>query len=85
MSTKKNTSGTTTEVRIGISESSQELHIESDLTPEQVIAAVTAALDSGKSLSLTDTRGRQTIIGNNKISFVEVGQSAERKVGFASA
>jgi hypothetical protein len=85
MSTKKSTSGTTTEIRIGISESPQELHIESDLTPEQVIEAVTTALDSGKSLSLTDTRGRQTIIANNKISFVEVGQSAERKVGFATA
>jgi hypothetical protein len=85
MSTKKNTSGTTTEVRIGISDTPQELHIECELSPEQVIAAVTAALDSGKSLSLTDTRGRQTIIANNKISFVEIGQSAERKVGFATA
>jgi hypothetical protein len=85
MSTKKNISGATTEVRIGISDTPQELHIECELSPEQVIAAVTAALDSGKSLSLTDTRGRQTIIANNKISFVEIGQSAERKVGFATA
>ena len=56
-----------------------------NITPEKVIEAVTAALDSGKALSLTDMRGRQTIIANNKISFVEVGQSEERKVGFASA
>jgi len=85
MSTKKISSGSTTEVRIGISDSTQELHIECDLTPEKVIEAVTAALDSGKALSLTDMRGSQTIIANNKISFVEVGQSEERKVGFASA
>ena len=85
MSTKKSSSGSTTEVRIGISDSTQELHIECDLIPEKVIEAVTAALDSGKALSLTDMRGRQTIIANNKISFVEVGQSEERKVGFASA
>ena len=85
MSTKKISSGSTTEVRIGISDSTQELYIECDLTPEKVIEAVTAALDSGKALSLTDMRGRQTIIANNKISFVEVGQSEERKVGFASA
>ena len=85
MSTKKISSGSTTEVRIGISDSTQELHIECDLTPEKVIEAVTAALDSGKALSLTYMRGRQTIIANNKISFVEVGQSEERKVGFASA
>ena len=85
MSTKKSTSGSTTEVRIGIADSTQELHIECELTPEKVIEAVTTSLDSGKALSLTDTRGRQTIIANNKISFVEVGQSEERKVGFATA
>ena len=73
MSTKKATSGTATEVRIGISDSTQELHIECELAPEKVIEAVTTALDSGKSLTLTDIRGRQTVIANNKISFVEVG------------
>ncbi|MEJ6573527.1 MAG: DUF3107 domain-containing protein [Actinomycetes bacterium] len=85
MSTKKSTLGSTTEVRIGISDSTQELHIECELAPEKVMEAVTAALDSGKSLVLTDIRGRQTIIANDKISFVEIGQSEERKVGFASA
>ena len=85
MSTKKSSTGVTTEVRIGIADSTQELNIECELTPEKVIEAVTTALDSGKPLSLTDTRGRQTIIANNKISFVEVGQSEERKVGFATA
>ena len=84
MSTKKASSGSSTEVRIGIADSAQELHIECELAPEKVIEAVTAALDSGKSLTLTDIRGRQTVIANNKISFVEVGQSEERKVGFAS-
>ena len=84
MSTKKTSTGSSTEVRIGIADSTQELHIESELSPEKVIEAVTAALDSGKALSLTDVRGRQTIIANNKVSFVEVGQSEERKVGFAS-
>ena len=85
MSTKKAFSEATTEVRIGISDSTQELHIECELAPEKVIEAVTTALDSGKSLTLTDIRGRQTVSANNKISFVEVGQSEERKVGFASA
>ena len=85
MSHKTSSSNLTTEVRIGIADSPQELQIECVLSPEEVIQAVTAALDSGKSLSLTDTRGRQTIVANNKISFVEVGQSAERKVGFATA
>ena len=32
----------------------------------------------------TDARGRQVIVAANKISFIEVGESAERRVGFAS-
>ena len=85
MSTKKISSSVTTEVRIGIADSSQEIQIACDLAPEKVAEAVNTALESGKPLALTDTRGRQTIIANNKISFVEIGESAERKVGFASA
>jgi hypothetical protein len=56
MSTKKASSGSTTEVRIGISDSTQELHIECELALDKVIEAVTIALDSGKSLTLTDIR-----------------------------
>ena len=69
MSTKKTTSGSATEVRIGIADSTQELHIECELSPTKVIEAVTAALDSGKYLTLTDIRGRQTVIANNKIMY----------------
>ena len=84
MATKKS-SETHTDIRIGISDSPQELNIESELASKDVIAAVTAALESGKALTLTDIRGRQTVIPHNKISFVEVGETAERRVGFATA
>lgn len=84
MATKKS-SNAHTDIRIGISDSPQELNIESELSSDAVIAAVNTALDSGKSLTLTDTKGRQTVIPHNKISFVEVGESAERRVGFATA
>jgi len=85
MANKKSSSGTHTEIRIGISDSNQELNIESDLAASKVIEDVTAALDSGKALILTDIRGRQTVIANSKIAFVEVGESADRRVGFATA
>jgi len=84
MATKKSSTGNHTDIRIGISDSNQELNIESDLPASKVIEEVTAALDSGKSLILTDIRGRQTVIANSKISFVEVGESADRRVGFAT-
>ena len=67
MATKKSSTGNHTDIRIGISDSNQELNIESDLPA-----------------SLTDIRGRQTVVANSKISFVEVGESADRRVGFAT-
>ncbi len=83
MATKKSASGNT-EVRIGISDSNQELHIEVEGAAEDVIALVNAAVDSGKVLKLTDTKGRQTLVPAAKIGFVEVGPAPERRVGFAS-
>ena len=84
MATKKSSSAHT-DIRIGISDSSQELNIESELSADAVLAEVTAALDSGKALTLTDIRGRKTVIAHSKISFVEVGETAERRVGCATA
>ena len=72
------------EIRIGISDSPTELHIESDLSQADVIAAVKVALDKGETLSLTDTKGRQTLVPHGRISFVDVGTGTDRKVGFAS-
>ena len=45
---------------------------------------VSAALEKGTTLVLTDSRGRQVIVAANKISFVEVGESAKSRVGFTT-
>jgi hypothetical protein len=84
MTTKKNSSEARAEVRIGIADSNQELNFESNSDVASVQALVTAALDKGTTLVLTDARGCQVIVAANKISFVEVGESAERRVGFAN-
>ena len=73
-----------TEVRIGIADSPTELHIETEQSQVDVIAAVKAALDKGETLSITDAKGRQTLIPHGRISFVDVGTGADRKVGFAT-
>ncbi len=83
MSTKK-TASNHTEIRIGISDSTQELHIESDQSQEQILADVSKSLTEGTPLILSDVKGRQIVVPQAKISFVEVGSSAERKVGFAT-
>ena len=83
MTTKKSATANT-EIRIGIADSSQELHISSELTQEKVVAAAKESMDKGEALLLTDVKGRQTLIPQSKIAFVEFGESEERKVGFAS-
>ena len=43
-----------------------------------------AALDAGKTLSLTDTKGRQILVPHSKIAYIEAGNAADRKVGFTT-
>jgi len=83
VATKKSV-GSLTEIRIGITETNQELHLEVELASDEVAAKVDAAIESGKSFKITDTKGRQTIVPATKIAFVEVGPAPERRVGFAS-
>ena len=82
MATKSKSSKT--EVRIGISDSNQELNIECANSQDEVVKSVSEALNSNQTLNLSDTKGRQILISPSKIAFVEVCQSSERKVGFAA-
>ena len=84
MSTKKVPSGNPTEIRIGIADSTQELNISSDSSQEKILSEVTESLDKGVALVILDVKGRQFIVPHTKIAFVEVGESAERRVGFAN-
>ena len=83
MATAKKSSSNT-EVKIGISDSTHELVFECTSTQAEVIAAVNGAIKSNSVLPLTDTKGRELLVPFNKINFVEVGQSSERRVGFAT-
>ena len=72
------------EVKIGISDSPRELVFNSDQTPEQVEHLIKAALAKGDEdvLSLIDDKGRRFLVHTAKISYVEIGVSDVRRVGF---
>lgn len=72
------------EVRIGVQHTAREIVLESDDAPEDVVAAVRAALDSGGVLTLTDDRGRQVLVPGDRLAYVEVGAPGARRVGFGS-
>jgi hypothetical protein len=73
-----------TDVKIGISDSTHELNIECENSQSEVIAKVNEAIKSSSVLSLSYSKGREILVPFNKISYLEVGESADRRVGFAS-
>jgi hypothetical protein len=85
MATKKNDSTDShTDIRIGITESPQEINIECELTLDEVHQLINDTLKNDTPLVITDVRGRKTIVPAKKIAFVELGESAVRRVGFAA-
>lgn len=72
------------EVKIGVSESSRELVVNSEQSQSEVEALVAEAL-AGKNdvLSLVDDKGRKYLVQSAKVAYVEIGPADARKVGFA--
>jgi hypothetical protein len=70
------------EITIGVQHVARELVLETDQTSEQVLEAVTKALQSGTPLALTDSRGRRVIVPAGSLGYVEVGGDENRRIGF---
>jgi len=85
MSVKKNEVAVKSEVRIAVTRVTSDLIFESSMNAVEIKNAVTEALTSGKPLTLSDIRGHEIIVPADKIGFVEVGESASRRVGFGAA
>ena len=73
-----------TSVRVGISETSQELHFETNLESEKVVALAHDAITGNKTLELTDIKNRIIMVPAGKISYIEIGDTSDQKVGFTS-
>jgi hypothetical protein len=72
------------EIKIGVVESARELLVNSDLSPDEVEALVADTFAGKQSvLTLVDDKGRRFVIPATRISYVEIGASDSRKVGFA--
>ncbi|GHH89409.1 hypothetical protein GCM10017771_40080 [Streptomyces capitiformicae] len=63
----------------------REIVLESGQSAEEVERAVAEAL-AGKSalLSLTDEHGRKVLVPADRLAYVDIGESAVRKVGFSA-
>ena len=72
------------EVKIGVREVAGHVVLESEQTPDEVAAAVAAAVKDGSVLRLTDEKGRLVMVPGALIGFVEIGPQIERRVGFGT-
>lgn len=75
--------GAKSEVRIAVTDQAREITIEVSLDREEVLTLLKKSIASNEPLVLTDVRGRNYLIPAAKISSVEIGDTAERRVGFA--
>ena len=75
----------TVEVRIGVQNVSREVVIESAQSPDEVAKAVAASIDEGAALSLTDDKGRVTVVPATALGYVQIGESEKRGVGFGNS
>ena len=84
MATKKLDSNDASHVRIAVTNINSELVFETATSPAEIKSAVATAISSGTPLTLTDIRGHEVIVPADKIGYVEIGQPAERRVGFGA-
>ncbi|MBO3083710.1 DUF3107 domain-containing protein [Cellulomonas fengjieae] len=72
------------EITIGVQNLPREISLESDQTPDEVAAAVAAALSGRPALELVDTRGRRVIVPTASLGYVEIGSETKGRVGFGN-
>ena len=73
------------EVKIGVQYAARELVLESTQSPEEVEKAVADALKADLGvLSLVDDKGRRVLVPADKLAYVEIAESSERRVGFGA-
>lgn len=72
------------EVKFGITDIAREVNIETNATPDEVVAQVRQAVTDSSVVDLTDDKGRRILIPGSKIGYVDLGAPAARTVGFGT-
>lgn len=72
------------DVTIGVQHVAREIALETDMSADEVAAAVDAAL-AGGVLRLTDTKGRQILVPGSALGWVQIGSADKSRVGFGLA
>ena len=72
------------EVKIGVTQGTRELSLDSNLDGDAIEEKVRTALSEGGVLTLADAKGRRVVVPVEKLAYVEIATSAVGPVGFRS-
>ena len=72
------------EVKIGVQHAPRELVLETDQDRETIEKQIAEAVTGSGVLTLTDSKGRRTLVPADKIAYVEIGTGVAGHVGFRS-
>lgn len=73
------------EVKIGVQYAPRELVLESAQSPDDIAHAVAEALKADLGvLTLVDDKGRRVLVPADKLAYVEIAESEQRRVGFGA-
>jgi Protein of unknown function (DUF3107) len=72
------------EVKIGIQSITREIGVETASSPDEVERSLAAALKDGGMFSLRDEKGGRVLVPAEKIGYLELSGSEQRKIGFGS-
>ncbi len=73
------------EVKIGVQHAPRELVLESAQSSDDIVKAVSEALRADLGvLSLVDEKGRRVLVPADKLAYVEIAESEQRRVGFGA-
>ena len=72
------------EVKIGVQHATRELVLDIEQDQDTIEKQIAEAVADGSVLTLTDTKGRSTLVPGEKIAYVEIGTGVAGHVGFRS-
>lgn len=72
------------EIKIGVLHAPRELVVETDSSIEEIEKQVSEAIAGDGVLTITDSKGRRTLVPAAKLTYVEIGGGVSGQVGFRS-
>jgi uncharacterized protein DUF3107 len=72
------------EVKIGVQSIPRELVVETPSSPDEVERSLATALSNGSMFVVRDDKGGKILVPAEKIGYVEMNGTEQRRVGFGN-